>query len=87
MKKITYINMGVKISVSTSTMQPPAPKISEVHFNIFDLKNKKMVQFPLYFLKFPLYFQCVFPGHKKGNFEQSMLSNFVYWYPKEPKKH
>ena len=33
--------MGVKISVSTSTMQPPAPKISEVHFNILNLKNKK----------------------------------------------
>ena len=25
--------MGVKISVSTSTMQPPAPKLSEIHFN------------------------------------------------------
>ena len=32
--------MGVKISVSTSTMQPPAPKLSEVHFNILNLKNK-----------------------------------------------
>jgi hypothetical protein len=38
--KMTYINMGIKISVSTYTMQSPASKLSEVHFNILDLKNK-----------------------------------------------
>ena len=45
MTKITYVNMGVKISVSTSTMQPPAPKLSEVHFNILNLKNTKWSNF------------------------------------------
>ena len=39
--KITYVNMGVKIFVRTSTMQPPAPNLSKVHFNILNLKNKK----------------------------------------------
>ena len=47
-------NMGVNISVSTSTMQLPAPKLSEVRFYIFNLKNQKLSNF----LKFPLYFPC-----------------------------
>ena len=38
MTKIPYVNMGVKISVSTSTIQP----LSKVHFNIFN--KKKYVQ-------------------------------------------
>ena len=28
--KIPYVNMGVESSVMTSTMQPPAPKLSKV---------------------------------------------------------
>ena len=40
MIKIPYANMGVNISVSTSTMQTPAPKLSKVHFDISNLKNK-----------------------------------------------
>ena len=40
-KKIPYVIMGVNICVSTSTMQPPAPKLSKVHLNILNLKKKK----------------------------------------------
>ena len=29
MTKISYVNMGVKISSRTSTIQPPAPKLSK----------------------------------------------------------
>ena len=43
--KITYVNMGVKLSVSTFKMQPPASKLSEVYFNILNLKNKKWSNF------------------------------------------
>jgi hypothetical protein len=39
MTKITYVNMGV------NTTQPPAPKLSEVHFNICNLKDKKWSNF------------------------------------------
>ena len=56
MTKIPYVNIGVKIYGNTSTMQHPAPKLSKVHFNILNLKNKTLSDF-LYFLKFPLYFQ------------------------------
>ena len=59
MSKIIYANMGVKSSVRTSTIQPAAPKLSKVHFDILNLKNKKMVRFPLYFLEFPFYLQRV----------------------------
>ena len=34
-------------------MQSPAPKLSKVHFNILNLKNKTLSDF----LYFPLYFQ------------------------------
>ena len=40
MSKIIYANMGVKSSVRTFTIQPAAPKLSKVHIDILNLKNK-----------------------------------------------
>jgi hypothetical protein len=54
MSKVIYANIGLKRFVKISTIQPAAPKLFKVHFDTLNLK--KMVQFPLYFLKFPLYF-------------------------------
>ena len=42
MSKIIYANMGVKSFVKTSTIQPAAPKLFTVHFDILNLKNLKM---------------------------------------------
>jgi hypothetical protein len=61
--------MGVKSSVSTFTIQPPAPNLSEVHFYILNLKNRKWSNF-LYFPKFPMYFPfalCLMKINTKSN--------------------
>ena len=52
--------MGVKSSVRTSTIQPAAPKLSKVNFNILNLKNIKKFWFPSYFLESSLYFWAKF---------------------------
>ena len=59
--EITYINMGVNISVRTSTMRPPAPKLSEVHLNILNLKIKKgPISFVFSEISF-VFFMCFVP--------------------------
>ena len=58
MTKIPYVVMGVKISISTSTMQHPAPKLSKVHLNILNLKNKNKANFLCILWNLLLYFQC-----------------------------
>ena len=52
MTKIPYVNMGVKSSVKTSTMQPPSSKLSKVHLNIFNIKSKKLSDFLCIFWNF-----------------------------------
>ena len=54
--KLPYVNMGVKISFNTSTMQPPASTLSKVHYNILKLKNKKWSNFFCIFWNF----LCIF---------------------------
>ena len=43
--KLTNVIMFVRISVMNSTIQPPAPKLSKVHFNILKLKNNPWPNF------------------------------------------
>ena len=40
MSTIIYANMGVKSFVKTSTIQPVAPILFKVHFDILNLKDK-----------------------------------------------
>ena len=40
MSKILYANMSVKSFFKTSTLQPAAPKLLKVEFDILNLKNK-----------------------------------------------
>ena len=42
--KIIYAPMGVKSCVGTSTIQPAAPKVSKVHFNILNLEKQGLHQ-------------------------------------------
>ena len=56
MSKIIYANMGVKSFVKTSTIQPAAPKLLKVHFDIINLKNSKWSNFLCIFG----YFLCIF---------------------------
>ena len=79
MTKIPYVNMVVKIVVSSYTIQPPAPKLSNVHFNILNIKYKKIAQFPLYFMEFPVYFQYAL-GLMKIN-TKSNKTLFVLYQP------
>ena len=58
--KIIYANMGVKSYVRTSTMQPVAPKLSKVHFNILNLKNKIWSDFLCIFRNFLCIFDVIF---------------------------
>ena len=64
MTKITYVNMGVKSSVRTSTIQPAAPKLSKVHFNILNLKNKIWSDFLCIFWNFLCIFDVIFSSTK-----------------------
>ena len=43
--KMIYANMVVKSYVKTSTFQLAAPKLSNVNFDILNLKNKKWSNF------------------------------------------
>ena len=59
MTKMNYVNMGVQISVSTSTMQAPARNLSEVNFNILNIKLKNVpISFELSEMSFvfPIWF-------------------------------
>ena len=50
-----YSNMGVKRNASTSGMQTNAIKILFNGFNGLKFQNTALENFPLYFMKFPLY--------------------------------
>ena len=52
---VRYGNMGVKRSVRTSGMQTNAIKHLLNMFNSLKFQNTDLRNFPLYFLKFPLY--------------------------------
>ena len=78
MSKLIYANMGVKSFIRTSTIQPAAP-LSKVHDNILNLKNKKNVRFPLYFLEFPLYFWCGTFKYENVNFYDIYHTEWVYF--------
>ena len=60
MSRIIYANMGVKSCVRTSTIQPAAPKLSKVHFNILNLKNEIWSNFLCIFWKFLCIFDVIF---------------------------
>ena len=56
MSKIPYVNMGVNISDSISTMQLLALKLANVYFNILNLKNDNWSDFLCIFRNF----LCIF---------------------------
>jgi hypothetical protein len=70
-----YKYMGVKSFVKTSTIQPAAPKLFKVHFDILNLKNKKWSNFLCIFWNFRCFFHVLFHHQIKKNFRKLL---FIY---------
>ena len=76
--KYRYGNMGVKRSVRTSGMKTNAIKHILNMFNSLKCQNTDFQNFPLYFLKFPLYNVQDLSGHFPCSLRFEILPVILY---------